>query len=86
MVDSLGGDQFGKLVEAEWEAHTKDGPLTLTEENFDTAASYFSMPDYQSFDALAVQSELQAQLADNKDFADWYKQKPWHIRWTVTVR
>ena len=74
LVDSLGGDQFGKLVEAEWEAHTKDGPLTLTEENFDTAASYFSMPDYQSFDALAVQSELQAQLADNKDFADWYKQ------------
>lgn len=74
LVDSLGGDQFAKLVEAEWEAHTKDGPLTLTDDNFDTAASYFSMPDYQSFDALAVQSELQAQLADNKDFADWYKQ------------
>ncbi|HAM61147.1 MAG TPA: sulfite reductase, partial [Psychrobacter sp.] len=74
LVDSLGGDQFAKLVEAEWEAHTKDGPLTLTDDNFDTAASYFSMPDYQSFDALAVQSELQQQLNADKDFANWYNQ------------
>ncbi|MGO3083259.1 MAG: nitrite/sulfite reductase [Psychrobacter celer] len=74
LVDSMGGPAFAKLVDAEWEANIKDGPLTLTDDNFDTAASYFSMPDYQSFDALAVQSELQAQLADNKDFADWYKQ------------
>lgn len=74
LVDSLGGNQFAKLVDAEWEAHTKDGPLTLTDDNFDTAASYFSMPDYQSFDALAVQSELQQQLNADKDFANWYNQ------------
>ncbi|MGO2226457.1 MAG: nitrite/sulfite reductase [Psychrobacter celer] len=74
LVDSMGGPAFAKLVEAEWEAHTKDGPLTLTDDNFDTAASYFSMPDYQSFDALAVQSELQQQLNADKDFANWYNQ------------
>lgn len=74
LVDTLGGREFAKLVDAEWEAHTKDGPLTLTDDNFATAISYFSEPDYQTFDALQVQSELQKQLTDNKDFANWYQQ------------
>ncbi|WP_367108706.1 nitrite/sulfite reductase [uncultured Psychrobacter sp.] len=74
LVDTLGGREFAKLVDAEWEAHTKDGPLTLTDDNFATATSYFSEPDYKAFDALQVQSELQKQLADNKDFANWYQQ------------
>ncbi|MGM8870512.1 nitrite/sulfite reductase [Psychrobacter sp. 2Y5] len=74
LVDTLGGREFAKLVDAEWEANTKDGPLTLTDDNFTTAISYFSEPDYKEFDALHVQSELQQQLADNKDFASWYNQ------------
>ncbi|WP_367111913.1 nitrite/sulfite reductase [uncultured Psychrobacter sp.] len=74
LVDTLGGREFAKLVDAEWEAHLKDGPLTLTDDNFATATSYFSEPDYKAFDALQVQSELQKQLADNKDFANWYQQ------------
>ena len=74
LVDTLGGREFAKLVDAEWEANTKDGPLTLTDDNFATATSYFSEPDYKTFDALQVQSELQQQLSDNKDFANWYQQ------------
>ncbi|MAE40864.1 MAG: sulfite reductase [Psychrobacter sp.] len=74
LVDTLGGREFAKLVDAEWEANTKDGPLTLTDDNFATATSYFSEPDYKTFDGLQVQSELQQQLADNKDFANWYQQ------------
>ena len=74
LVDTLGGREFAKLVDAEWEANTKDGPLTLTDDNFATATSYFSEPDYKTFDALQVQSELQQQLADDKDFANWYQQ------------
>ncbi|WP_299329929.1 nitrite/sulfite reductase [uncultured Psychrobacter sp.] len=74
LVDTLGGREFAKLVDAEWEANTKDGPLTLTDDNFATATSYFSVPDYKTFDALQVQSELQQQLADDKDFANWYQQ------------
>ncbi|MCG3881306.1 nitrite/sulfite reductase [Psychrobacter sp. Ps3] len=74
LVDTLGGREFAKLVDAEWEANTKDGPLTLTDDNFATATSYFSVPDYKTFDGLQVQSELQQQLADNKDFANWYQQ------------
>ena len=74
LVESMGGPPFAKLVDAEWEAHTKDGPLTLTDANFDTAIGFFSEPDYVGFDALQVQSDLQQQLNANKDFADWYNQ------------
>ena len=73
LVESLGAREFAKLVEAEWETHTKDGALTLTDANFETASSYFTDPDYQDFDALQVQSELQKQLDADKAFADWYQ-------------
>ncbi|WP_289047704.1 nitrite/sulfite reductase [uncultured Psychrobacter sp.] len=74
LVDSMGGPAFAKLVDAEWEANIKDGPLTLTNANFDKASSYFTEPDYLSFDALQVQSDLQQQLEADKDFANWYQQ------------
>lgn len=74
LVESMGGPAFAKLVEAEWEAHTKDGSLTLTDASFDKASSYFTEPDYLSFDALQVQSDLQQQLNADKDFANWYNQ------------
>lgn len=74
LVDSMGGSAFAKLVDAEWEANIKDGPLTLTDANFDKASSYFTEPDYLSFDALQVQSDLQQQLEADKDFANWYQQ------------
>ncbi len=74
LVESMGGPTFAKLVDAEWEAHTKDGPLTLTDANFDKASSFFTEPDYLSFDALQVQSELQQTLDSDKDFANWYQQ------------
>ena len=74
LVESMGAAAFAKLVDAEWEAHTKDGALTLTDDNFATAASFFTAPDYQSFDALQVQSELQQQLSNDKEFANWYTQ------------
>ena len=74
LVDSMGGPAFAKLVDAEWEARSKDGPLTLTEANFAKASSYFTEPDYLTFDALQVQSDLQQQLDADKDFANWYQQ------------
>lgn len=74
LVESMGGPAFAKLVDAEWEAHTKDGSLTLTDASFDKASSYFTEPDYLSFDALQVQSDLQQHLNADKDFANWYNQ------------
>ncbi|MDN6275942.1 MAG: nitrite/sulfite reductase [Psychrobacter sp.] len=74
LVDSMGGPAFAKLVNAEWEAHIKDGPLTLTDANFDKASSFFTEPDYTKFDALQVQDELQKQLDADQKFANWYNQ------------
>ena len=71
LVDSMGAKDFAKLVEAEWEAHSKDGELTLSEDNFATAKSYFSDFDYENIDSLASQSKLSSDL-NNKAFADWY--------------
>lgn len=74
LVESLGVPAFTKLVEAEWNAHSKDGELTLTEDNFVKAKSYFTEPDYEQIDELASQAELKKQLDGNKDFANWYQQ------------
>jgi sulfite reductase (NADPH) hemoprotein beta-component len=72
LVESMGAKDFTKLVETEWEAHSKDGPLTLNEDNFAIAQSYFPEHPYEQVDALASQSQLQEQLND-KAFADWYQ-------------
>lgn len=71
LVESLGAREFTKLVEKEWETFTKDGELTLTEENFETAKSYFPEFDYDKVDELESQSQLKKQI-ENKAFADWY--------------
>lgn len=74
LVESMGAREFAKLVDAEWEAHSKDGKLTLTDDNFATAMSFFSTPDYADIDALQAQSKLQVQLSHDQDFANWYQQ------------
>lgn len=74
LVESMGAREFAKLVDAEWEAHSKDGKLTLTDDNFATAMSFFSTPDYADIDALQAQSKLQVQLSHDQDFANWYTQ------------
>lgn len=71
LVESMGAREFTKLVEKEWETFTKDGPLTLTDENFETAKSYFPEFDYENIDELASQTKLNKHLED-KAFADWY--------------
>ncbi len=74
LVESMGGREFAKLVDAEWETHSKDGALTLSADNFATAISFFSEPDYETIDTLQAQSELQQQLTADKDFGNWYTQ------------
>ncbi|SUD90884.1 nitrite/sulfite reductase [Psychrobacter phenylpyruvicus] len=71
LVESMGAREFTKLVEKEWETFTKDGELTLTEDNFETAKSYFPEFDYETIDELASKSQLSKQF-ENKAFADWY--------------
>lgn len=71
LVESMGAREFGKLVEKEWETFTKDGPLTLTEDNFATAKSYFPEFNYENIDELSSKTELNRHF-EEKAFSDWY--------------
>ncbi len=73
LVESIGKDDFAKLVEAEWEKHSKDGELTLTDAHFAKAQSYFDDFDYEQIDPLKAQNQLSEQMANDKRFADWIK-------------
>ncbi|MEE4190419.1 MAG: nitrite/sulfite reductase, partial [Halieaceae bacterium] len=72
LVKAMGVEAFRERVEQEWEA-LKDGPTTLTQDEIERAKSYFTEPDYQDLPADADNAPLQAQLADNRDFARWYQ-------------
>jgi sulfite reductase (NADPH) hemoprotein beta-component len=70
LVKAIGIDDFRTQVEAEW-ADLKDGPSTLTTEEFARVASFFTGPAYESFggDDAAVT----AQVASDKPFANWMR-------------
>ncbi|MCC2962492.1 nitrite/sulfite reductase [Massilia sp. IC2-278] len=66
LLKALGVEEFSRLVEEEWQ-DLKDGPETLSQEEYDRVAAYFVAPPYAtlgSIDPLAVH-------ADNKAFANW---------------
>jgi sulfite reductase (NADPH) hemoprotein beta-component len=66
LLKSLGVEEFARMVEEEWQ-DLKDGPETLTREEYDRVAAYFEAPAYEtvpSIDPLAAH-------ADNKAFANW---------------
>ncbi|MFP8967812.1 nitrite/sulfite reductase [Pokkaliibacter sp. CJK22405] len=70
LVNAVGIDAFREMVDAEW-VHTKDGPLTLDENEVVRLQSHFTAPDYQSVSAKS--DELAQQLAGNDDFRVWYE-------------
>lgn len=72
LVESMGKDEFAKKVDIEWQ-YSKDGDLTLTDEHFKKAESYFSEPDYETIDPLTANEILQKQLNADKDFKNWYE-------------
>jgi len=66
LLKALGVEEFSRLVEEEWQ-DLKDGPETLSREEYDRVAAYFEAPPYatlESIDPLAAH-------ADNKAFANW---------------
>src|SRR5690606_20340608 len=63
LVKAVGAEEFGRMVEQEW-ADMADRPGTLTTEEFDRIAAYFTAPPYA---ALANEDALlHQQRADNK--------------------
>jgi len=70
LVKAIGVEEFARQVEVEW-ADLKDGPATITEEEFARVSSYFTKPDYLS---LSDQDdEYSAHLDNSKAFSNWVK-------------
>lgn len=68
LLKALGVEEFTRQVEAEW-VDLKDGPETLTQEEFDRVAAFFAPPAYATLPAI----DPLADHADNKAFSNWLK-------------
>ncbi|TCS34775.1 sulfite reductase (NADPH) beta subunit [Paucimonas lemoignei] len=70
LVKTLGADVFAKEVEEEW-AHLKDGPATLTEQEYERVARHFQRAHYEQLPD--EDTDHQRHLAEDKRFAQWVK-------------
>jgi sulfite reductase (NADPH) hemoprotein beta-component len=70
LVKAIGPEEFARQVEAEWQ-DIKDGPSTLTEEELQRVANYFTEPAYETL--RATDAEYERLKAEDKGFANWIK-------------
>jgi sulfite reductase (NADPH) hemoprotein beta-component len=66
LLKSLGVEEFARMVEEEWQ-DLKDGPETLTREEYDRVAAYFQPPAYETLH----DTDPTAAHPDNRAFANW---------------
>lgn len=70
LVKAMGIEAFKAQVEEEW-AHLKDGPLTITQAEFDRVSAYFEPMPYETLSSS--DASFDTQLASNPAFASWVK-------------
>ncbi|MBS1144330.1 MAG: nitrite/sulfite reductase [Proteobacteria bacterium] len=68
LVQALGVEAFAKQVEDEW-AHSKDGPATLTQAEYDRVAAHFTAPAYGQ--ANGEDAGFAKHREENPAFARW---------------
>lgn len=68
LVKAIGAKTFAAQVEQEWQ-DIKDGPATLTVEELNRIAQYFTAPDYEALPASNAVFEQHRN--DNKAFSNW---------------
>ena len=68
LLKALGAEEFARQVEAEW-VDLKDSEATLTVEELQRVAAYFTAPDYLTLPASDAAYEQEK--ANNKAFANW---------------
>lgn len=76
LVESMGAEEFSRIVEEDWQKHNKDGALTLTAEQIEHAKTFFPQPAYQTFSQQqlqASQDKLTTQFEDS-EFVRWFNQ------------
>jgi sulfite reductase (NADPH) hemoprotein beta-component len=66
LVKATGPEEFARMVEQEF-ADLKDGPETLTREELDRVATYFTQPPYVQLENI----DPRAGHEDNKAFSNW---------------
>ena len=71
LVNALGVDVFGAMVEAEWQL-IKGQELRLPEAEIERVKGFFKAPDYLS--AMHASRDLNDTFAEHPQFAAWYKQ------------
>jgi sulfite reductase (NADPH) hemoprotein beta-component len=70
LVKAIGAEEFARQVEAEW-VDLKDSPSTLTVEEFNRIAAYFTPPAYETL--ASADAALEQQKTENKAFGNWLK-------------
>ncbi|HEY4316854.1 MAG TPA: nitrite/sulfite reductase [Herbaspirillum sp.] len=70
LVKAIGAETFAAQVEQEWQ-DIKDGPATLTIEELNRIAQYFTAPDYEALPAS--DATLEQHRTGNKAFSNWLK-------------
>jgi sulfite reductase (NADPH) hemoprotein beta-component len=70
LLKAIGAEEFARQVEAEW-ADIKDGPSTLTVEEFERVAAYFTPPAYETLPP--ADQELAQLRSEHKGFDNWLK-------------
>ena len=70
LVNSVGAEEFARLVEEEW-AHIKDGALALPAEKVARITDYFAPPAYESLPQ--VTPAFEAKRLEDPAFARWVR-------------
>ncbi len=68
LVKAIGIDEFRRRVEADWQ-FTKDGPCTITVEELNRVAAFFTAPDYEQLPES--DAAVAAQLSESRAFSNW---------------
>ncbi|MDO8300736.1 nitrite/sulfite reductase [Lacisediminimonas sp.] len=69
LVKAIGAEAFAAEVEAEW-AYLKDGPATLTEQEYERVEHFFRQDGYE---ASVDDGSFDVKIAGDKRFAQWLK-------------
>jgi sulfite reductase (NADPH) hemoprotein beta-component len=70
LVKALGVEAFAAEVEEEWQ-HLKNGPATLTQEEYERVARYFQREEYEQLEG--DDASFRQHLAENRRFTQWVK-------------
>ncbi|TMS56702.1 nitrite/sulfite reductase [Imbroritus primus] len=70
LVKAIGPEKFAEETEAEWQ-HSKDGPGTITQAEFDRVAAFFQPPAYDKLPD--TDAGFEKHLLEEKAFAQWVR-------------